>query len=481
MKWTDAMFTNGFSSRRQLIANVSALIALFTILHLLYSVREQQLRLLGENDVASLPGRLNPPVDYFEQFSEPQSCTEHLGQAYLEEFRNKRAQYCSSDSASQLMCFHAANRRDGRIDSFCAGHNAAFNSSSRKFQFACKRVEPRGIESNHRMPALDDFPPYMYQSGPGIVFREFVDIDAHVERNKAAEGITILVKREGVDNLWHSLLEIMSMTMSLDILQMTRSAGSLNPIFSAEDASRTQVVIADNHADGPYFDLWRLFANLPVVRHHDLPHDFSSSMVIVPLAGGSNPIWRDDWQPNTCKESELLQTFSMRVRKHFKITDPFKLPDQIVVTIIDRRGTRKLLDQDARIQSLRKQHRHTEVLIRAVDFADLPLRGQIEVILVTDVLVGVHGAGLTHALWLLKGSAVVEILPKGLNHKGFRNLAGALGHSYFSAHASKTSSNDDDTMWQKSDVVLDEGRWLKLVDVAIKTMYNKGRHNFDVV
>jgi protein O-GlcNAc transferase len=473
---------NFFLSQKRLILSVLPLFFLFSTLQFLYSRRMIRPGRLCGSGVVLEPGALDlPSVDYPE--TDLPACTDRLGLAYLDNLRESRAQYCSPASPSQLMCFHSRTAPEGRLDSFCVGQNAVFNPSLGKFQFSCERVDPREVESNQKAPALDDFPTYWYHTGPRQVFNDFIDLDAQVERNEEIERIIILVKREGAGNVWHSLMEIMSTTMTLDVLQMTRSVGSQRRIISAEDALRTQVVIVDSHTDGPYFELWRILAKMPVVRLSDLSTGFNSSLVVVPLPGGSNPIWQADWEPTLCHHSDLLQTFAWRVRQHLNISDPLKLPDQVVVTIIERKGTRKLIDQHARIEALRKQYPASEVFIQLIDFAVLPFQEQIQIIRGTDVLVGVHGAGLTHGLWLPQRSAMVEILPEDLQHKGFRNLAGVLGHDYFSTHASKlqtSSRGANDNTWQVSDVALDEERWLQLINVAIKSMYNKGRHNFDV-
>ncbi|KAI1159727.1 hypothetical protein F5B18DRAFT_635439 [Nemania serpens] len=54
----------------------------------------------------------------------------------------------------------------------------------------------------------------------------------------------------------------------------------------------------------------------------------------------------------------------------------------------------------------------------------------------TGVLVGVHGAGLTHLMFMRQGAgALVGIQPQGLDHHGFKNLAGMRDLGYFRAHA----------------------------------------------
>lgn len=75
---------------------------------------------------------------------------------------------------------------------------------------------------------------------------------------------------------------------------------------------------------------------------------------------------------------------------------------------------------------------------------------------------------------------MVEILPEGFLHKGFRNLAGAMGHGYVSTHGIQPPGAAEAMTWQTSDVALEEDRFLELIDVAIKSIYNKGLYNFDV-
>lgn len=73
---------------------------------------------------------------------------------------------------------------------------------------------------------------------------------------------------------------------------------------------------------------------------------------------------------------------------------------------------------------------------------------------------------------------MAEILPEGLNHKGFRNLAGMLDHKYFSAHANPRLEEGE---WHADDVYIEKGRFVDFMELVVKSVYNRGSRSFDVV
>lgn len=434
------------------------------------------------------PSLLDAPSDYGVLHQQPLWCDQRPGLPYLESLCYSAAQYCTSESKSQLTCFHSKTSQDGRIDPFCVGHGVALDQASSTFRVSCQLAEPQGIYSDGPTIALQDFPGYWYDTGPRTIMNKFVDLTTKVHEGVGQvslidQSFTILLKREGAGNLWHCLMEMMSLSWTLDVLQMSPDPSRQEtgrPFLSPGDASNTQVVILDDAPDGPYFELWHLFAQKPTVRLAELPAGTDVGHIIIPLPGGSNPVWQGDWEPNTCEHSELLGTFSRRVLKFLDISDHRKYRDDspqqnrnIIVTFIERRGTRKLVDMDQHVAALRSRlHAHTE--IRVLNMESLPLAEQVQSVRDSDVLVGVHGAGLTHAIWLRKHSVVVEILPAEFQHKGFRNLAGALGHGYFSAHGTRVPGAEAD--WQTGDVAIDRETLVELMDVAVKSIYNRGEH-----
>ncbi len=73
--------------------------------------------------------------------------------------------------------------------------------------------------------------------------------------------------------------------------------------------------------------------------------------------------------------------------------------------------------------------RHGEVT--TADQAAMPWAQQVRLAACHDVMVGVHGNGLTNALWMHPGSLVLELFPDGVQHYDYQLFAELCGHGYF--------------------------------------------------
>jgi len=70
--------------------------------------------------------------------------------------------------------------------------------------------------------------------------------------------------------------------------------------------------------------------------------------------------------------------------------------------------------------------------VELVDLARVSPKDQIHLVQQATTLVGQHGAGLAHMLWMPSNSHVVEISPPlpSQVERIFQDLAGSLGHTY---------------------------------------------------
>ncbi|MCG5238941.1 glycosyltransferase 61 family protein [Azospirillum doebereinerae] len=71
------------------------------------------------------------------------------------------------------------------------------------------------------------------------------------------------------------------------------------------------------------------------------------------------------------------------------------------------------------------------IQVDAVDYAELPWHEQVRRTAGYDLLVGVHGNGMTNLLWLPPHGAVLEIFPAGAHHYDYQILAELKRHAYF--------------------------------------------------
>lgn len=72
------------------------------------------------------------------------------------------------------------------------------------------------------------------------------------------------------------------------------------------------------------------------------------------------------------------------------------------------------------------------ILQQVVLTHEMPITEQAAMVHSCDILMGPHGAGLVHAVWMYPGSVVIEILDH--EHEAaayFRNIAHLSGHVYF--------------------------------------------------
>lgn len=320
---------------------------------------------------------------------------------------------------------------------------------------------------------MRSFPSYWYETGPSYLFRHFIDIQGYpLVKSPVFEPwapTVILVKREIADfNLWHNLLEIMSVSHTLDVLSMTPGFENM---WESPVRDNVTILILDDQEDGPYHELWHAISPNAVLRATDFPK-LSTSNIILPIPGAANPFWQGDWADLDCGHSSLLTTFTDRVLHHFNLSTPTTYPPAgaLSIMVIDRTTKRRLLNQANLITAL--QAALPTHHIQLIDLATLSLRSQLDTVQHTDILVGVHGAGLTHGMFLPRHAAIVEFMPPVLDHRGFRNLAKMLGHAYRGAKTLEATTDSTAAQkqpdWQTDDVEVAPDVFVQQVTAAVR-------------
>lgn len=414
----------------------------------------------GTQESIPIPPEYGVPYGSADENGQPGSCSDTASAEYLRDFRTHAVKQCSSRSGHSIYCFHGTINVQDR-DVFCIAQNVVLDEETKHFSLECDKKLPE----KQSPKGVFDFGEMQRQSGPGAVFERYFDIGRkpeslsqsplQVEEHQEEQSTyTVLIKREGTREgtagFWDSLMEIMSMTLSMDILRMSSDTRLGDSFIKAPgDLPRTKVIMLDDLPEGPLYDMWAFFSASEPIRFKDILDDrtraealLSAHTAIVPLPGRSNPLSQIDQNAiPDCRYSRLARTFARRVLRNYGVLYPHggnDISKVVRVTLIAGTGPRRIRDTDHLLEALRRAF--PNVIAREVDFGGIPMAEQLQIAQSTDVLVGAHGGGLSHMMFMREDKgAVVEIRPLGLsatNHSAhYKNLAALLGRQHFEAEA----------------------------------------------
>ncbi len=103
-----------------------------------------------------------------------------------------------------------------------------------------------------------------------------------------------------------------------------------------------------------------------------------------------------------------------------------------------------------------------------VAMEDFSLEDQIRLVGEAEILVGLHGAGLTHMLWMRNGAAVLEIRIRDDTHNNcYFSLASALNLKYYYMCAEKV---DERKTTQETDVIVSSKVLEKVLDKLLENV-----------
>lgn len=109
-----------------------------------------------------------------------------------------------------------------------------------------------------------------------------------------------------------------------------------------------------------------------------------------------------------CEKSGLFDAFSKYILHRLKITLNDRKDDRVKVTFLSRNTKyRRILNEEELIHSIRK--RKDVIVQRVIYDKDMPFKKQLEISRNSDVFIGMHGAGLTHLLFLPEWAGIFEM------------------------------------------------------------------------
>ena len=235
-------------------------------------------------------------------------------------------------------------------------------------------------------------------------------------------GLTLILERIEYANLWHTMNDWFNVHWTLETLAIKS-----NLTISSFGGEQLRIIFLDGHAAGHLEEPWSVAFNASVHYISEFkPQTICFEHVAwVPKA---SPLW-----PPHKPCSDMMDRFVDRFLHSYGVARPSSssgsnstsMDDNIVIDRKPYVAHPRSMPTDVQYKDGRYIPNISAMFpsSRVVQLDTLSFREQLNLTVHAKTLKGVHGAGLTHLIWLGDGSTVVEWVPPSHSFGLFRNIA----------------------------------------------------------
>jgi glycoprotein 2-beta-D-xylosyltransferase len=250
------------------------------------------------------------------------------------------------------------------------------------------------------------------------------------------EEPTLFVTRYEYANLYHTMTDWHAAWAALHAVRLLEER-----VGASENGARItrplphRIVFLDGHAQGLLDPVWKTLFTPNITYISTMPTGTCFRQAVFVHAGYTSPIY--DW-PDDCGLQSSVKAFGAFVLGQHGLLGLTRRARQTAFVFRDPYvahprnpggGAGRMVGNVRDIEAaLRDVAAGAAVMMHAVN---MTFTEQLRVIRTTHVLTGMHGAGLTHALFLPPGAALLELQPTshlGMTH--FQNFARWGGARY---------------------------------------------------
>lgn len=278
--------------------------------------------------------------------------------------------------------------------------NEILNPKKGLFTMSCTRHEYLDELSSDEVPLLNYIT--FTKLNPETDKLDLLDKRKTIVRSDFVSNFTIAIAREDYANLYHVTLHMFNIFLMLMAFK--------------QQPSQISILILDAHPRAEMDDtLQTLFG--PLIRIGHLKRSTYFTNLVFSLPENKSPLSKYDFL--SLGYLEEFRTFVLN-RHHIDVVSMLNCKE-LHITLIWRRdkvyhprnikGTveRKIFNEAEMFSAIYEKFPH--FCVRGFLLETLPMKEQLKIIKHTDILIGMHGAGLSHTLYLPHTSGLIELFP----------------------------------------------------------------------
>ena len=212
---------------------------------------------------------------------------------------------------------------------------------------------------------------------------------------------TLLVTRYEYVNLFHTVTDWFNVYWTLQTYAIT---------------GPYQIVWMDGHASGSLDSVWKRLWTSSIDYVRSLPPELRLDDAITVPVGYNSPLWHE--RPNSEACTEFVDGFVESILRALSISTTAR-PNRNQALLIDRRpyaahprNLDKHIDRVmTNIEEVERVLTSMGWAVQRVQLETMAFEEQVKAVRAATLMVGIHGAGLSHLLWMSDGATVVEFTP----------------------------------------------------------------------
>eukprot|EP01033_Poteriospumella_lacustris_P004587 gene4587-3281_t len=409
-------------------------------------------------------------------------CEERFGLSLVGKWQENRQVWCQDNSASknsqpsELVCYryhqHHKKREGQGPDMFCVATNFVIDFSKIHGEYEKGHKPPLGQQYYHfdahslsaTCSKTSEYHENMFMPHHSLQMRSFVsdpqmDV-SHLQRESTPTYL--LARDEDCENSFHSSADFMNMFLVHKVL--------------GNEVADQQVLLFDKHPDGPYKELIeKAYAPRHGVHRHQTKYGTKKVVfdkLIFHLESPAGLIFPKVSRPDPlrCYRTSLYEAYRRHVLQSFNLLNVAPPPIPTATLILRHRtahkNTGRILENEQEVVNALKSGNMMKTNV--VDMAGMTYGEQLKMVRNSNIIVGVHGAGLMFIMFAAEEAVLVEIHPSYRQDRHFRHAARMTGKLYMPMR-----SLQRETCHGSSDnIKVDIEEFTKTIDGAVRLARN---------